>query len=247
MITALLLASDQGVSPPDFGPVGEGVPSANEWTVKLRSVLARHATMLELDPELVPNIALGNLPIDLVVVEAELVTERVIDVLQQVAATYPDSVTVCVATEEAGERARIEQTIAPDFWIIVPASDLQLRTQVETIIAFVGGGDHAGRGLMSAPGGRSLARSHDKGALVGAVQSEGNGHLSRPESALYRMVGRMTGNFDTEDLLSAYCEAVHEMTQCVSYCLLWQRPNTREYEVVRAEWSFAGAAGDVPA
>jgi nitrogen-specific signal transduction histidine kinase len=215
MITAVLLSGE--------GPDG----ASGLWLDQLRTALRRVAVVVEADVEHHPAQALGSLPVDLITLGAEYLTEPMAQALGTLQTTYPDAVTLCAVPQEVAERARVEGTLNPDFWIILPASDLQLRTQLETVAAFV-----------SAGGNRALARTDVSLARPASgvlASTNGAGHMTRPENALYRMVGRMTGSFDAEHLLEAFCEAVHEMTGCVNYCLLWQQPNSREFRVVRAE------------
>ena len=215
MITAVLLS-------------GQG-----EWVGRLRGVLRKHAAVLELSPEMVPGVALGGLPMDLVVVEAEYLTDTVIAALVQVKAAHPDSVTVCVSAEDAAERAEAEGTLTPDFWIIVPATDLQLRTQIEMVVTYV----DSARQRTAGPHSTQPTAAHPAVYPAGpvALASSSAAQVSRPESALYRMIGRMTGSVDTDYLLSTYCDAVHEMTQCVSYCLLWHSPEDSEFRIARSQ------------
>ena len=211
MITAVLLS-------------GQG-----EWVGRLRGALRKHAAVLELSPEMVPSSALGSLPVDLVVVEAEYLTDGVISAMAQMRAAHPESVTVCVSAEDAAERVEAEGTLTPDFWIIVPTTDLQLRTQIEMVVTFVDSARQRTGGAFPA----TPASVYPAGPATLAPASVGP--VSRPESALYRMIGRMTGSVDTDYLLSTYCDAVHEMTQCVSYCLLWQHPGDNEFRIARSQ------------
>jgi nitrogen-specific signal transduction histidine kinase len=211
MITAVLLSS-QG-----------------EWIGRLRTVLRKHAAVLELSPEMVPTMALGSLPMDLVVIEAEYLTDAISAAVAQLKAAHPESVTVCVSAEDAAEQAQADGTLAPDFWIIVPATDLQLRSQIEMVVTFA----DSARQRTTMPSSSQSSGAFSAGPASLAPPSAA--HVSRPESALYRMIGRMTGSVDTDYLLSTYCDAVHEMTQCVSYCLLWQHPGDSEFRMTRSQ------------
>lgn len=173
-------------------------------------------------------VALGTVPVDLVVVEAQHVTDEVMLKLGRVSAACPDCVTLCVATEEAAERAQAEGSLNPDYWLILPATELQLGSQLDAILSNCGARSLT-RSIGAVAGGM-LQGTSTTGALTAP-----SAPMQRSESALYRTVGRLTGSFDTEQLLSAYCDAVHEITQCVSYCLLWQDLRGREFRVARAE------------
>jgi nitrogen-specific signal transduction histidine kinase len=217
MITAVLLS-------------GGGLDDASRPSLsQFRSALRRSAVVVEADMEHHPAESLGGLPVDLIALETEYLTDGLVEALATLQVTYPAAVTVCAAPQEIAERARVEGALSPDFWVVLPASELQLRTQLETISAFIAAG---GSRALTRPD-ASLARP--QAGLVAATGAPVAGHMTRPESALYRMVGRMTGSFDADNLLGAFCEAVHEMTGCVNYCLLWQQPNSREFRVVRAE------------
>lgn len=216
MITAVLLSGG--------GSDDSSRPSQSQF----RGALRRLAVVVEVDVEHHPTQALGGLPVDLIALETEYLTEPMAQALGSLQIAYPGAVTLCAVPQEVAERARIEGTLTPDFWVILPASDLQLRTQLETVAAYVSAG--VNRALTRSDA--SLSRTQSGGLVAGASVG---GHMTRPESALYRMVGRMTGSFDADNLLGAFCEAVHEMTGCVSYCLLWQQPNSREFRIIRAE------------
>lgn len=232
------------------------IAAHGEWTERLRTILAKHGTVLVVTPDdpsdtLAPPLA-GV--VDVVVLEAELLTDKVISTLHQVQAMYPNSVTVCVAREETAEQARIEGLLSPDFWVIVPASELQLRTQIESIMAFVTAGGHRALSPISSPStglgsghprmAKSLRRATPDGYLESFTYAE---PMRYGGATLYRMVGRMTSSFDLDHLFTAYCEAIQEATRCVSYCLLWsaKRPSVvyapsplttcQEFTIVRAE------------
>lgn len=221
------------------------VPSSQgEWVQRVRGILAQHASVLDIHSQAVLDGLLGNLRVDLVLLEAEYLTEEVMTTLHQVRSAYPDSMTVCVATEEAAERARVEASLTPDFWIVVPATELQLRTQIEAILALAttrisqlgtGRNDGLADGSLAVPLTRDPAHSALARSGSRSLMGSGWGLASHPDSALYRMVGRMTGSVSVEHLLVAYCDAIHELTQCVSYCLLWQDLGERDFRVARAE------------
>jgi nitrogen-specific signal transduction histidine kinase len=198
----------------------------SEATLRVRRALAGRVRVLDTCLEELSQASLSTLPVDLVVFEAQHVTDEVLLRLAQVRGACPECVTTCVATEEAAERAQAEGALTPDYWLILPATDLQLTAQMDAILATCKA--RPSRAMTAMGGG--LAPGSGGGGLMSP-----NGSLQRSESALYRTVGRLTGSFDTEQLLSAYCDAVHEMTQCVSYCLLWQDLRGREFRVARAE------------
>ncbi|MCE5219155.1 hypothetical protein LLH03_19240 [bacterium] len=200
---------------------------------RLRDILRKSAAVVELDSEVFPGTTLGSMVVDMIVLEAQHLTHQTVELLDQVRTMYPESTTVCAASEEVAERARVEGALSPDFWVLLSASDLQMRTQVEAIMAYL----NASPRRCGAPSANHLAPSLSSpaGTALAAV-AQGSVHsMQRTESALYRMVGRVTGSCDTEDLLGAYCDAVHEMTQCVNYCLLWQDANAREFRIARSE------------
>ncbi len=200
----------------------------SEWTDRLRQMLGKQVALLEMNPSPASTAAAGAIPIDLLMVEDEYVTENMVAALQQLQTANPNAVTAWVTGEAAADRALRDRDVKADFWVIIPATDLQLRTQVEAILAVargrVQGASHRAQGQLPLGGAETI--------LTVAADS---GHSPRLESPLCRTVGRMSGSFDTDHLLSAYCDAVHEMTQCVSYCLLWQNADAQEYRIVRSE------------
>jgi PAS domain S-box-containing protein len=196
----------------------------SEQADRLSEVLAEYATVFELEPE--AGASLVNMPVDVVVLEGQPLTDRVIGLLGQVKATHPNSVTVCAASEEVAERARIDGLLSPDFWVIASGSAAQLRAQIEPIMSFVTAG---GRRAIAED---ASGEAGSDGPLLSGLSGASSGSA---ESSLHRMVRRMAGSSDMEQILSAYCDAVHEETRCVSYCLLWQEPEQQEFSVVRCE------------
>lgn len=207
MITAILLSA-QG-----------------KWAGRLRAILAEDASVLEVDPQDMPSTLPANVRVDVVLMEAEYVTDRAMAALTEIHRLHPESLAVCLASEDAAERGRAEGSLSPDLWIVEPISDLQLRTHMEAIKACV------------------TARRRETRAALSPVVERGRSALVIPESgppagptnALPRIVGRMTGSADIEQLLAAYCDAVHELSRCVSYCLLWQEAGEGQFRPVRAE------------
>lgn len=197
--------------------------SPGEHADRLSDILAEFATVFEVDPEATASMA--NVPVDVILLQGDPFTDRVIALLNRVRATHPHSVTVCAAPEDVAERARIDGTLTPDFWVIASGSPAQLRAQIEPIMSFV-----------TAGGRRALAEDLPGDAPHEAAPSQGtNGSNGHSESSLHRVIRRMTGSSDRDQLLGAYCDAVQEETRCVSYCLLWQEPDEVGFAPVKCE------------
>lgn len=167
-----------------------------------------------------------NIPVDLFVIDGEPMTEAVIRAVEQTRALHPRSLVVCAASEETSERARAEEAVSPDFWLITTGSATQVQAQIGPLLALVADGYR--RELMEA--------ETEAVALPGGGPSwPGDGYLATTEHSLYRMIRRVAGSADLEELFTAYCDAVQEATRCVSYCLLWREAEGKEFVVVRAE------------
>jgi PAS domain S-box-containing protein len=197
----------------------------SEQADMLSDIIAEFATVFEVDPDAAASMA--NVPVDVIILQGQPLTDRVIALLNRVRATHPNSVTVCAADEEVAERARIDGTIAPDFWVIASGSPAQLRAQIEPIMSFV-----------TAGGRRALAEDLPGDVHHEAASSQGtngtNG-TNGSETSLHRIIRRMTSSSDREQLLEAYCDAVQEETRCVSYCLLWQDADETDFCPVQCE------------
>ncbi len=196
-----------------------------EWSRRVRSLIAERVTILDLDPEFATT-ALGTTHVDLVFMEAEFVTDLLIASLHQTRAAYPNCAVVCIAPDEVAERAGDEGTLVPDFWVVVPAVDGQLRAQIAPILACV-------EGNQSSP--TALSRPATGLSRQPGILDTASGRQPQPENVISRAVGRMTGSFDVDKLFAACCDAVQQLTGCVSYCLLWHNAERRRFEVARCE------------
>ncbi len=195
----------------------------SEQADRLSDILAEFATVFEVDPDATASMA--NVPVDVIILQGQPLTDRVIALLSRLRATHPNSVTVCAAPEEVAERARIDGTLTPDFWVIASGSAAQLRAQIEPIMSFV-----------TAGGRRALAKDMPGEGSPEAAPSQGmHGSSGSAESSLHRIIRRMTGSSDRDQLLGAYCDVVQEETRCVSYCLLWQEPDKNDFSPVKCE------------
>ena len=188
-----------------------------------------------------PSSVLGNIAVDVVVVEAEHITERVMPNLSSMSqVSYPGGTSRCVSPRRRPqERAEVDALLYTDSRVIVPASDLQLKTQVEAIIAFA-----------SAGGNRALASAGEpRTSFRGSVPGLGRERAWRPDGEhQYSHCGAHDGEFWISKCpFAAYCEAVHEMTRCVSYCLLWQDAASHDFTIVRSEGLPPDSPEDVPA
>jgi len=198
--------------------------ATGEWSERARTQLDRRATVFDLGHDTPDAAGLRSVQPDIVFVEAEHVTDKAAAALQHARQVCPESITVCVTTEEAAGRARVEGTLQPDFWLLVPASDLQFATQLESVLAYAAA---MGRGQPTPPPQVSPPPCHPPPP---AAESH-----AQPAGSLFRAVGRMTGCADPERIFVAYCDAVQEFTRCVSYCLLWRSEDGVTFHVVRAE------------
>ncbi len=204
------------------------ISSGNEaWAGRVRSVLADGGTVLDVDPRELAAAVPASVSVDLACFEIQHLTDRATALVALFRSLHPESRVVCLAPEEVVQRARAEGALDPDFWVIMPAGDLQLATQVEAVVAAVAAGRNAPLGV---PG---LAAALERGTAAAVISDTSHGSV--PESVLYRTIGRMTGSWDLAQLLGAYCDAVHELAQCVSYCLLWQAPGADRFALARSQ------------
>lgn len=202
------------------------ISGGNEWAERVRAALSRYAAVFDVEPDAPLGSVLGHVPVDIIALDTDPLTDRVIAALRQIQATYPTSITVCVATIETAERARLDDLLAPDFWLIVPAPAVQLQAQLEPIMAVVAAGGR--RALPTAAGAAAALRDASEPALR---EEPAPG----PDGSLYRLMKRLAGGLDLDELFTAYCDAVQESTRCVSYCLLWLSEETGRFTVVRAD------------
>jgi len=210
------------------------ISGKHEWAEQVRSALARYAAVFDVEPDAPLGSVFGHVPVDIVALDSDPLTDKVITTLRQIQDMYPNSVTVCVATAETAERARLDDLLAPDFWLIVPAAAVQLHAQLEPIVAFVTAGGR--RALPSASGTAAALRDASEPAVREEHGSGAGGFAtSGSESSLYRLIKRLASGLDLDELFTAYCDAVQEATRCVSYCLLWRSEETGRFTVVRAE------------
>lgn len=196
---------------------------------QLRARISRRATLVTIDPEAAAAGALESGIYDAYIVSIEPLTDETIHILAKLREACPDSVLVGVGGEEAVRRARDEQAVEADMWLVTGDSATQLDVQLETLVA-----------LLEARQASAGTDQPDRGSTA-------RGWVGRPvadaagiHSLLYRMVREMSGTTDVERLFNAYCDAVQHVTKCVSYCLLWQPDDGADFMVVRAE-------GPVPA
>lgn len=193
-------------------------------THRLKALLSQQAALIEVAAESEYEDLLAGVPVDAVMMEVEHLTEPLAAAFRHLQGIYPDSTAVCVTGEEVAERARIDKTLAPEYWVIVGESEAQTRAQLDPIMELI-----SARSLLTPLASPTLP-SRERAVLT----TGGDQALSRPESALYRMMARMYGSSDTQHLLSVYCEAVQELTQCVSHSLLWREPREREFTCIRS-------------
>lgn len=196
----------------------------SEWMDRLRAALAPRATVLEVDPRTVAEALPANVAVDAAFLEVAHLTDRVAETVARLRALHPECAVVCLASEEVAARAEAEGALQPDHWFIMPASDLQLRTYLEAVAGSAAAGARGRDGR--APGAHGEAAN---------VVVSGGGHGAAPESILCRVTGRMMSSADAPALLAAYCDAVHELAQCVSHCLLWRELEAPRFHLVRAE------------
>ncbi len=196
-----------------------------EWTGRVRRVLSEHATIIDLDVTAGAGAALATITLDMIVYELVPLARESSVALAQVKAMHPHSVTVCVATNGVTDPLPPAGD-APDHWIIVPGPAVQMESHIRAIAdsirtaASTSGGHHPMRSALSAP--------------EAGLASDG-GLQTKTDSALYRIIGRMMASHQVADTLAAYCEAVHEITNCVSHCLLWREEVAQCFTVASCE------------
>lgn len=196
-----------------------------EWTSRVRRMLAEHSTIIDVDISAPANAALATITLDMIVYELEPVARQASATLAQLRAMHPGSVTVCVATNGATDPLPIGGE-PPDHWIIVPSPAVQMESHIRAI---AGSLRSDGQAAKTATGISHPGFPHD-----GLFMSD-QGLGSKTGSTLYRIIGKMMASHGAGEALSAYCEAVHEITQCVSHCLLWRDEASRRFRLASSE------------
>ncbi|MCD6351013.1 MAG: PAS domain-containing protein, partial [Armatimonadetes bacterium] len=203
------------------------ISSRQPWVGELRSALASYAAVFELDMDTPVDVGLARLPVDLIVVLAEPVTEQVIELVGRLRELHPDSLVVCAASAETMERARADELVKPDFWLVAPVSAAELHAQLAPILTLIQTGGSPPQGAQD--------RQPRADAVERPRPADRNEPLGGWDNSLYRVVRQLSGTKGLDELFTAFCDAVQEATTCVSYCLLWKNADSPHLRVVRSE------------
>ncbi len=190
---------------------------------RVRELVSGRLTTFDADPGMMPP---GTAPsrVDVVFLDAEHLTDDLVADLRFVRVNFRDATVVAVASEHVVRQVQDERIPAPDQWILIPASDVRLQAAVDSLVAY-----------LTAKNVRAPEAPVPSAPHLGGVLDMDSAHRPRGENTISRAVSRMAGSLDIHKLYDACCDALSELTGCVSFCLLRYDPTCRGFKIVRAE------------
>jgi len=194
---------------------------SGEWEERITSQVAEEAMVLRADETGQVLDMVWSLPISLLVVSMESLSRDRLQIYEQLTEAAPEAVSICIAPQAVIDQIRVEELLAPDFWLRPAAGLAQI---AETVTGALQKAILVGRTAQLPDGPPSRAS--------GSVSPE---RLHAKPQVFHRLMNGLVGEFDVSRLLRTYVEAVAEFTQCTNYCLLWQSEDADRLSVYAAQ------------